>query len=261
PSNVSSFNQTAFGFGSGTQPGQPWVPNAYNLGLANQQGAYPTLADRGFQAPAPWLRQISRIHEKNADTDPDEQPTPPRTFLAVKEPVEDDNQADEISADEDTSDLPKERIDPDSASTLWIIPPVPHTATETNDAEAAADTYTRATQPATLQAIASGHVRGEDATIEEALLAGKLEAPEAAVAQENGVSEATSAVQTEDQSFRENDGPQEVPVLESLNLPSVVLLSVLTPAQMMALLVDFPAADAPGGRNEEACLASLGDEE
>jgi hypothetical protein len=261
PSNVSSFNQTAFGFGSGTQPGQPWVPNAYNLGLANQQGAYPTLADRGFQAPPPWVRQIAHLQEKNADTDPDEQAAPPRTFLAVKEAAEDDNQAAEISADEAAGDSREERIDPDDESTLPTIPLVPHAATETNDAMTAADAQARATKPATLEATPPWHVRGEDATIDEALLAGKLEAPEAAVPQENGFSEARSAVWTEEQSFREIDGPQEVPALESLNLPSAVLLSVLTPAQMMTLLVDFPAADASEGRDEEACLTSLGNEE
>ena len=159
---------------------------------------------------------------------------------------------------EDADDPREERIDPDSDATLQTIPLVPHAATETNDA-AAADTHTRATKPAALEATPSWHVRGEDAAIDEALLAGKLTAPEAAVPQENGVSEAPSAVCTDEQSFRENDGPQEVPALKSLNLPRAFLLSVVTPAQMMALLVEFPAADAP--MDDREAVEPLGEAE
>src|SRR5262249_51611267 len=146
--------------------------------------------------PPPWVRQIAHLQEKNPDTDSDEQPAPSRVLLVAKESAEDDNQADEISADEDTGDPREERIDPDSDSTLQTTPLVPHAATETNDAEAV-DTHARATKLATLEATSPWHVRGEDATVEEALLARKQEAPEGAVPQENGVSETRSAVWTD----------------------------------------------------------------
>jgi hypothetical protein len=56
----------AFGFGSGTQPGAPWAPAAYNLGLANQQAGYPSISDHGYQATPPWaIRNIAYHHPNN----------------------------------------------------------------------------------------------------------------------------------------------------------------------------------------------------
>lgn len=231
PNNVPSFTQTAFGFGSGTQPGQPWVPNSYNLGLANQQTAFPTLGDRGFQAPPPWVRQIAHFQEKNADTDPDEQGAPPRNFLAAIESTEDDNQADEISAYEDAGDHREEWIDPDGDSTLHPISLVPHAATEANDTEAVVTIQTRAA---------------------------RLAPPEAAVPQENGMSKTGSASWDDEPSLPENDGPQDLPTLESLNLPSALVLSVLTPAQMMALLTEFPFTE---GRKRRSLRFSFDNED
>ncbi len=86
--NLPQFTQTALGFGSGTQPGQPWVPNAYNLGLANQQSAFPTVGDHGFQAPAPWGRQ-SATQAENATPDLDEQPAPLYELGMDEEAMED----------------------------------------------------------------------------------------------------------------------------------------------------------------------------
>lgn len=55
---VATFVPNVYGFGSGTQPGQPWVPNAYNLGLANHQSSFPSMSDLGFQPTAAWPRNL-----------------------------------------------------------------------------------------------------------------------------------------------------------------------------------------------------------
>ncbi|HTU91850.1 MAG TPA: hypothetical protein VMF69_17340 [Gemmataceae bacterium] len=56
----------AYGFGSGTQPNAPWMPNAYNLGLANGQFGYSSQSDMGFSSAPPWsypsIRMIPLAH-------------------------------------------------------------------------------------------------------------------------------------------------------------------------------------------------------
>jgi hypothetical protein len=44
----------AYGFGSGTMPNAPWMPNAYNLGLADHQFNYSSETDLGFSSVPPW---------------------------------------------------------------------------------------------------------------------------------------------------------------------------------------------------------------
>ncbi len=43
-----------FGFGSGTEPNAPWMPNTYNIGLANHQYNYSSQTDLGFASVPPW---------------------------------------------------------------------------------------------------------------------------------------------------------------------------------------------------------------
>jgi hypothetical protein len=138
--SLPNFFQTVYGFGSGTQPAQPWVPNAYNLGLANQQAAYPTMADQGFQAPGSWrIRPIAHLQEENVDANPlDKQPVPPRIFVAAKESAEDDNPADKISADEDADAIFEEPLESDTRAEAWLIPLVAYPGMEREDVEAAA---------------------------------------------------------------------------------------------------------------------------
>jgi hypothetical protein len=66
----------AFGFGSGTQPNQPWVPNAYNLGLANQQCAFPSQSDFGFQTPPPGYHPTAHLQRNDNGPDTDGREVP-----------------------------------------------------------------------------------------------------------------------------------------------------------------------------------------
>jgi len=64
-----AFFTTAAGFGSGTWPNRPWVPAAYNLGLANHQFGYPSQADLGFQTAPPWANSVNQLSVRNTPLD------------------------------------------------------------------------------------------------------------------------------------------------------------------------------------------------
>jgi len=66
----------AFGFGSGTQPGEPWAPAYMNVGLANQQG----------QQVSPWSRTISYGQGNGARTDGGNQAAPRRGGARPQQP-------------------------------------------------------------------------------------------------------------------------------------------------------------------------------
>jgi len=68
---LASYTTGAFGFGSGTQPGQPWVGAAYNVGLANHQFSFSSNSDQGFQVPPPWSRSINYNQENDGEIDQD----------------------------------------------------------------------------------------------------------------------------------------------------------------------------------------------
>jgi hypothetical protein len=57
----------AYGFGSGTQPNAPWMPNAYNLGLANHQFGYSSQADMGYSSVPPWSSPVAQSLPKDQD--------------------------------------------------------------------------------------------------------------------------------------------------------------------------------------------------
>jgi hypothetical protein len=99
------FFQPAFGFGSGTQPNQPWVLNAYNLGLANQQWSFPSQSDLGFQAPPSWNHPIAH-YQPGKDQPEVEEPVKPESLLvhesvndADTEPLPSPTQQDQTEAD------------------------------------------------------------------------------------------------------------------------------------------------------------------
>lgn len=60
---------TALGFGSGVMPNAPWMPAAYNLGLANHQFNSASQSDMGFQSAPPWTHQFSYPAEGRQDPD------------------------------------------------------------------------------------------------------------------------------------------------------------------------------------------------
>jgi hypothetical protein len=54
PTSTPLWIPGSFGVGSGTQPGQPWAPAAYTIGLTNRPISFPTAADQGIQPTPPW---------------------------------------------------------------------------------------------------------------------------------------------------------------------------------------------------------------
>jgi len=125
--NQMPWNNGAFGFGSGTQPGQPWAPAAYNVGLANHQFAFSSSSDQGLQAPPPWTRPIDYNQEIDAESDQDSQAIHP--LGAAEAPVadEDKGQADEEGTESNTDDL-----------TTWL-PSAKEHAVPTRNSERTAD--------------------------------------------------------------------------------------------------------------------------
>lgn len=65
--NTVNILRNAYGFGSGTAPNAPWMPNAYNLGLANHQVGYPSQTDMGFSSVPPWSRSVAQAGPKDKD--------------------------------------------------------------------------------------------------------------------------------------------------------------------------------------------------
>jgi hypothetical protein len=72
-----------------------------------------------------------------------------------------------------------------------------------------------------------------------------------AVDARNEGSREPSALLREKDSFVMDNGEEVVPALHRLNLSSTFALSVLTPAQFMALLVEFPTSAVPMDDCEE----------
>jgi len=60
PQTTAYILRDAYGFGSGTQPNRPWMPNAYNLGLANRQFGYSTQSDMGFPSAPQWSNPMQQ---------------------------------------------------------------------------------------------------------------------------------------------------------------------------------------------------------
>jgi hypothetical protein len=240
PSNVANFTQTAFGFGSGAQPNQPWVPNAYNLGLANQQSAYPSLSDHGFQVTPPWIRRVAHFQEKNAEDAPDEQFAPPRTFLAVHPRAETGDPIDQIPADDETGAASEEENNLDSGLDTRPIPLVPHTATITEDGDLAAGRAALSLREANAPEEKMASVHFSENKDARTLFFGE--------------DQTKPAISRADDLFAMDDGEEVAPVLQRIDLSSTLVLSVLTPAQFMALLTEFPAPAVPRDDREKAKL-------
>lgn len=231
----------AYGFGSGTQPNQPWVPNAYNLGLANGQMAFPTMADFGsFQSFGIRYPRFSHLRVPANDNNREqlEPPLPRRDAWAYAEmdtPETNLPDADNVlQAEED--------VDGADEALFRPIPIVPHAATVDENAVLAARRMEESFTEPVPQA------DGENA---EALELAQAEQGMAFAA----VPQATvftfeEPAAAEEGHFLDSDLVHDVPALESLNLPSTLLLTVLTPAQLMLLMAEFPVGAAPAEASE-----------
>lgn len=97
----------AYGFGSGTLPNRPWMPAAYNLGLANGQFGYSSQSDNGFSSVPPWSypqqRTIPLAQTQPKDqwgTDEETEPDKPeQAFVQKTAPEEEGNQHNKMDDD------------------------------------------------------------------------------------------------------------------------------------------------------------------
>lgn len=197
----------AMGFGSGVQPNAPWMPAAYNLGLANHQFNYSSQGDNGFQSVPPWFH--SSMQEAPQAQPPDEE-------LASKLPEDFF-----IYQSMDGEQTPQGWIDDTGDKNEKGKAPVEQSATD----EAAPDL-----------------TRGDPA-IEEALFTDPLHTL-MATAQANRIAHAASQLPSAkhllDSSANNTDGARE-----DGGIPSSLWLSTLAPAQVAALVTGLPAVAAP----------------
>jgi hypothetical protein len=253
-SNVpTSIFFSSLGFGSGTQPNQPWVPNAYNLGLANGQFSFPSMADFGSFQNLGGIRypRISRLPQPNNDANRPEQLLPPRDALASTDVDELDTP--EAVPQEKETDIPAEEwIDSDSDPTFRPIPILPHTPTVDVNVFQAGMKKPSASVERTPPEVRFAAVGSENATEQEQLpQAGSLTSPEAHGREENVFAYQEPEGTAAEGQFLDSDLLHDVPALETLNLPSTLLLTVLTPAQLMVLLAEFPVGTVPSERGED----------
>lgn len=231
--NANNFNQNALGFGSGTQPNQPWVPNAYNLGLANHQWAYPSMSDHGFPSPGPWYHSSNRLPQDAGD-DPLRQDAASATSLAVLDDTQDGKATIAI---EDANDS-------DDDLQVRSIPLLDHAATVAEDVKNDAQ-----------ESIFTIEADDLDTLLHSTPTSGAEEADLTDVAAVQRVKKDNAWTHSDransDDPFVMADGEQIISPLRSLNLSEIVTLSFLTPAQFVALLADFPMIDS---RAKVKCL-------
>ena len=67
----------AYGFGSGVMPNAPWMPAAYNLGLANHQFNFPSPSDLGIHSAPPRPHPLVPPTPHNQPKDGKESPPMP----------------------------------------------------------------------------------------------------------------------------------------------------------------------------------------
>ncbi len=121
----------AFGFGSGTWPNRPWVPAAYNLGLANHQYGFPSQADMGFMSAPPWTHQYGGQHTQS-DRLADEATWMPEHQL-INQSTDDREQDQQNWRNEDEREKPPQ----------WEAPLEKSISEEQSAAEKAASSLTR----------------------------------------------------------------------------------------------------------------------
>jgi hypothetical protein len=228
------------------------VPNAYNLGLANGQTSFPSMADFGsFQSFGIRYPRTSWLTPPNNDG---YQPQPlllPRDALASTDSDSTDSR-EAIPRQGEEENPAQEQIDSDSEPMLSTIPLVSHAATEDINAVQAATRNRRAAVERTFpEPGAATEVQGEQVADEQPLPIATMTLPQRYGLEENVFASEESAEPADERPFLDSDLVHDVPALESLNLPGTLLLTVLTPAQLMVLMAEFPVAAVPSERGEE----------
>jgi len=206
------YAQTAMGFGSGTQPNAPWMPAAYNLGLANRQFNYSSQSDLGFSATPPWFRPTAQSLPQEQPLDADQM----TESLLLHLPKDDRVQDEPRWSDEKALDNSEKEI-----------APTEQPVEEQTEPDEAAPPATRG-DPATEEALFTDPLH----TLTAAVLANQQDhaAPRFPNAKHILVEEAKSA-----------DGRDA----EESAIPSSLWISALAPAQMAALVAGLPGVGAP----------------
>lgn len=206
------YAQTAMGFGSGTQPNAPWMPAAYNLGLANHQVGYPSQSDLGFSPTPPWFRPTTQPLSpyQALDADTDESLTP--ESLRIHQPKEEQHWTDDQTIDESEK-----------------------TTARTQNPEENEQADSEETVP--------GAVRGDPA-IEDALFTDPLHTLIATI-RANRLSYAAAKLPNGKHAIVEEANTTDGDASEENAIPSPLWLSALAPAQMAALVVGLSGVAPP----------------
>jgi hypothetical protein len=214
--NLTIILLDAFGFGSGTVPNSPWVPAAYNVGLANRQFNYSSQSDFGFQPVPPWRYPTAQSIPQDQDVDEELARQMPELLL-IHQSTKGYEQDQQEWKGEERRDQNEE---------MTTLPEKP-----AEDKQAAPD---QAAPDAT---------RGDPA-IEEALFTEPLHTL-AATALANRLAHAAPRLASANHVL---DGSQESaqgPASEDSSIPSALWISAAAPAQMAALVAGLPGAAAP----------------
>jgi hypothetical protein len=211
-----TFLTTATGFGSGTWPNRPWVPAAYNLGLANHQFGYSSQSDLGFFAAPPWSYQGTQ-QQQNVDNAPlDEDATWIPEHLLINKSAKDQK--------ERLMDEPK-----DDESESPIAP-----AEKTKSQEQSRPELKRA-EP-----------QGQEAFFTE------YEQMLETVARANRLTEASNSLPQGKRLLTPSESREATPIENSTGIPSSLWLSTLAPAQLAAMVTGLPAVPAAAEPAEAA---------
>jgi hypothetical protein len=125
PQTTANILRDAYGFGSGAMPNAPWMPNAYNLGLANHQFGYPSQSDMGFSSVPPWF-PVAQFLPKDESQFLDKNQSPPSE--ANGEAAEEPEQLAAQPSLREQEQSPQDRLDKDAGepnedlNMLWEQP-------------------------------------------------------------------------------------------------------------------------------------------
>lgn len=208
-----TFLTTATGFGSGTWPNRPWVPAAYNLGLANHQYGYPSQSDLGFLSAPPWANSTNQQHVENDPLDEDATWIPEHLLIQKSAKEQKDGLMDEQNDENAAPIAPKEK---------------------TKSQEQTNPEMKRA-EPQSQEAFFTEYEK-------------MLEA----IARANRLSESVDTKPQSRRLLMPSETQEATPIENSTGIPSSLWLSCLEPAQLAALVAGLPAVEAPAEPAETA---------
>lgn len=208
---------TAMGFGSGVMPNAPWMPAAYNLGLANHQFNYSAQSDMGFQSAPPWTHRFTPTAQDGQQLDQEEG----THFLELQlkhQSSQDHDQQGWEGKDENQDD--QNRANPAPAQKQFV----------TDEAEAELG-------------------RG-DPVIENALFTEPVQALSATRMVDRLAQTKVSPLSRARHSLSGNEDSVNGPASEDRALLSPLVISAVAPAQIAALVAGLPGVSPPASSGE-----------